>query len=225
MKNYISTSKLTVHHLGDMDSGLPRIEADGLPGSPRKMHAFLLAISNSSNGPQSFLIFAVVAVASIASIYYFNRLTSPSSNSKTNNQDGVDSSPSAAGKKKSVVREWTVTKVQKSYIEKIAEKYSVDISWVVTRLILQANREDNKRKKFIFRVVRCDNCTQSSTGGYKVPLQLELDAMHAKWLENVFEKCNHASVDKTLRILLDFYISVVLKDDDMERRFFGAIPN
>ena len=115
--------------------------------------------------------------------------------------------------------------MQKSYIEKIAEKYSVDISWVVTRLILQANREDNKRKKFIFRVVRCDNCTQSSTGGYKVPLQLELDALHAKWLENVFEKCNHASVDKTLRIMLDFYISVVLKDDDMERRFFSADPN
>ena len=43
--------------------------------------------------------------------------------------------------------------------------------------------------------------------------------------ENVFEKCNHASVDKTLRILLDFYISVVLKDDDMERRFFSADPN
>ena len=202
------------------------------------MHGFLLAISNSSNGSQSFLIFAVAAVASIASIYYFSRPTAPSTNSKTNNQDGVESSPKTAGKKKNsglqnkidserevVVREWTVTKVQKSYVEKIAEKYSVDISWVVTRLILQANREDNKRKKFIFRVVRCDNCTQSSTGGYKVPLQLELDAMHAKWLENVFEKCNHASVDKTLRILLDFYISVVLKDDDMERRFFGALPN
>ena len=202
------------------------------------MQAVLLAINSGFNAPHHFLTFAVVAVVSIASIYYFNRRSASSTSSESNNQDSVDGSSTTAGKKKSsdrqpegdrerevVVREWTVTKVQKSYVEKIAEKYSVEVSWIVTRLILQANREDNKRKKFIFRVVRCDNCTQSSTGGYKVPLQLELDAMHAKWLENVFEKCNHASVDKTLRILLDFYISVVLKDDEMERRFFSALPN
>ena len=79
-----------------------------------------------------------------------------------------------------------------------------------------------KRKKFIFRVVRCDNCSQSSTGGYKVQVNLELDSLHIKWLDNVHKKCNHASVDKTLRIILDFYIGVVLKDNKMEKYFWWA---
>ena len=30
--------------------------------------------------------------------------------------------------------------------------------------------------------------------------------MHMLWLENVCEMCGHSSVDKTMRILLDFYI-------------------
>ena len=43
-------------------------------------------------------------------------------------------------------------------------------------------------------------------------VELELDLLHTKWLDNVHIKCNHTSVDKTLRIILDFYIGVVLKD-------------
>ena len=71
-------------------------------------------------------------------------------------------------------------------------------------------------------MVRCDNCSQSSTGGYKVQVNLELDSLHIKWLDNVHKKCNHASVYKTLRIILDFYIGVVLKDNKMEKYFFDV---
>ena len=185
------------------------------------MQTILLTINNGSS-ISPLTIFAMITVVSIASIYYFKRTTTNSQKNNNNNDDNNDKNKlnklKALGRL--VVKEWTITKVQHEYIHKIAKKFKVDISSVVTRLIVQANKEDNKRKKFIFRVVRCDNCSQSSTGGYKVDVELELDLLHTKWLDNVHIKCNHASVDKTLRIILDFYIGVVLKDGEMENRFF-----
>ena len=176
------------------------------------------------------IIFATIAVLFVAFMYYFQN---EDVKKKKKGESGAIASSRRTQKSKQhvdetervgdvVVKEWTITRVQHAYIHKIANKFNVDVSWVVSRLIVQANKEDNKRKKFIFRVIRCDNCTQSSTGGYKVQIKLALKALHTKWLHNVCKKCSHASVDKTLRILLDFYIGVVLKDGEMEHLFFGG---
>ena len=177
-------------------------------------------ISGTSFATVTFTV--AVVLVSIIVIYFLKnnngkRIRDDSSNSS------VDSHNKQTEKSKDLVsKEWTITKVQHEYIHKIAKIFNMDVSSVVTRLILQANKEDNKRKKFIFRVVRCDNCSQSSTGGYKVQVNLELESLHVKWLENVHKKCKHASVDKTLRIILDFYIGVVLKDNKMEKLFFDV---
>ena len=132
-------------------------------------------------------------------------------------------------------RTWTVTKVQAEYISSMVAKRRLDQidavssgrfadgpSWMVTRLILQANNESKKTKSHIFRVVRCHNCSQSSTGGTKVGIELSLRKEHVRWMENVYKACQHASIDKTMRILLDWYMALAMKDHEAEELFFGG---
>ena len=130
-----------------------------------------------------------------------------------------------------VRRTWEVTKFQAEYLRTLVEKRRLDehmvgaglngASWMVQRLIIQANKETKKMKHFIFRIIRCENCTQSSTGGKKVQVDLSLRAEHLQWMENVHRACEHASVDKTLRILLDFYISQAQKNEALESKWFS----
>ena len=132
-------------------------------------------------------------------------------------------------------RTWTITKVQAEYISSMVSKRRLDqvdavssgkfpdgASWMVTRLILQANSETKKTKSHIFRVVRCHNCSQSSTGGTKVDIELSLRKEHVQWMENVYKACKHASIDKTMRILLDWYMALAMKDHEAEELFFGG---
>ena len=132
-------------------------------------------------------------------------------------------------------RVWAVTKVQAEYVRSMVAKrgldeieavgtgkYSDGASWMVTRLILQANKETKKTKSHIFRVVRCHNCSQSSTGGTKVSINLSLRDEHVKWMNNVSKACKHASLDKTMRILLDWYMALAMKDQEAEDLFFDC---
>lgn len=48
-------------------------------------------------------------------------------------------------------------------------------------------------------------------GGEKVEVAWDLRPPHLMWLENVCKQCGHSSVDKTMRILLDFYMSYAKK--------------
>ena len=90
------------------------------------------------------------------------------------------------------------------------------ISNVVERLIDFCNREDRKTKKEIFRVIRCHNCSQSSTGGTKIGVRMALPPHQVEWMTNVRMGCQHSSVDKTMRILLEWYIAVIKSARDME---------
>ena len=90
------------------------------------------------------------------------------------------------------------------------------ISNVVERLIDFCNREDRKTKKVIFRVIRCHNCSQASTGGSKIGIKLALPSHHIEWMTKVRMGCAHSSVDKTMRILLEWYIAVIKVDCMME---------
>lgn len=90
------------------------------------------------------------------------------------------------------------------------------VSKLVERLIAFCNGEDRKTKKEIFRVIRCHNCSQASTGGTKVGVRLALPAHQVLWMRKVRAACKHASVDKTLRILLEWYIAVLRGAPEME---------
>ena len=95
------------------------------------------------------------------------------------------------------------------------------ISAVVSRLIRVCNNETNQVKRIIFKVVRCHNCSQSSTGGNKVTVELDLEDDHVTWLRNVQANCGHKSVDKTLRIMLDYYIGIFKSDSAIEDAILG----
>ena len=95
------------------------------------------------------------------------------------------------------------------------------ISTIVERLISFCNREDRKTKKEIFRVIRCHNCSQSSTGGTKIGIRIALPPHQVVWMNNVHKACKHPTVDKTMRILLEWYIAVMRTNPDMEFVVFG----
>lgn len=122
-----------------------------------------------------------------------------------------------------VQRDWVITKHQKDYLAErspssAARSEEQAFSQLVERLIRTANTEDRQTKKMIFKVVRCHQCHQSSTGGVKATVSLSLPKNYVLWLEKVKENCDHASVDKSLRILLDFYIGICTSDSSLEKR-------
>ena len=90
------------------------------------------------------------------------------------------------------------------------------LSVIVERLIAFCNRENRKTKKEIFRVIRCHNCSQSSTGGTKIGIELALPPHQVLWMRKIHKACKHSSVDKTMRILLEWYIAVLRGNPDME---------
>jgi hypothetical protein len=79
------------------------------------------------------------------------------------------------------------------------------ISAILSILVHFCNREAKARKSVIFRNPRCRRCTAATTGGKKTLIRLGMSAEHWAWLSSVSAKCGHTSVDKTLRILLDWY--------------------
>eukprot|EP00756_Hemistasia_phaeocysticola_P012011 Hpha_TRINITY_DN15166_c0_g1::TRINITY_DN15166_c0_g1_i1::g.130036::m.130036 len=76
---------------------------------------------------------------------------------------------------------------------------------VLAGLVEYANRMDRDRKSFVFRNKKCRRCSQASTGGRKAVWKVELRREHATWLRNVKQACDHPTVFKTLRILIDFF--------------------
>ena len=79
------------------------------------------------------------------------------------------------------------------------------VSAVLSILILFCNREAKERKATIFRTPRCRRCTSATTGGKKVVVRMGFSDEHWHWLTNTSTRCGHASVDKTVRVLLDWY--------------------
>lgn len=96
-------------------------------------------------------------------------------------------------------------------------------SRVLESLVNVANRETKEIKRMIFRQIRCHHCKQGGhPGGNKADIELTLPAIQVQWLRQVSANCGHDSVDKTMRIILDFYPSLTnLKDGEaLERKLF-----
>jgi len=88
------------------------------------------------------------------------------------------------------------------------------------RLADTANREMPKNKRHIFLVVRCRRCLQHSRGGAKKDVLVKLSKQHWTWLQGVQARCKHASVGKTLRILIDFYMPLCKGDTAFQEMLF-----
>ena len=129
--------------------------------------------------------------------------------------------------------EWTVVKTQHAWLEDYASKWFKGredaTSIVVSCLIKHCNAASRASKKQIFRTIRCHNCSQASTGGTKTDIQLRIPAAYAQWISNVQRSCDHPTADKTMRILLAWYIGRLcttehkreLVDGCLELEIFG----
>jgi len=110
-------------------------------------------------------------------------------------------------------RVWTITVPQQRWIKDTTERFGVSSTDLAEALIKNANQQSVEVKKYIFRVVRCSNCGSGALrGGLKTEHVLSLEGDYIKYLELVQAKCDHASLDKTLRIILDYYIGKCAAD-------------
>lgn len=107
---------------------------------------------------------------------------------------------------------------QVDWLEEMASKYSLaSRSHVIQRLMLKANSEPAKIKRLLFLVIRCRRCLQHQKGGTKKDCTIELTSQQWQWLEMIRSRSRHSSTDKTLRIILDFYMPLLKEDEMFER--------
>lgn len=93
-----------------------------------------------------------------------------------------------------------------------------NVSSVLQKLLQWSNGEQPAAKKKIFLVIRCRRCSAGAKGGVKHDHQIELPVKQWQWLDNVRERCKHASVAKTIRIIVDFYMPLCQGDAALEHK-------
>jgi len=109
------------------------------------------------------------------------------------------------------------------WLEEVAKKYGLaDISSPVRCLVDRANGEPPEAKKKLFLVIRCRRCSAGAKGGVKHDFAMELSCAQWLWLRNVKERSQHASIGKTIRIVIDFYMEICKGDPDFERTLLQA---
>mmetsp|Transcript_55514 Transcript_55514/g.89937 ORF Transcript_55514/g.89937 Transcript_55514/m.89937 type:complete len:157 (-) Transcript_55514:48-518(-) len=90
-----------------------------------------------------------------------------------------------------------------------ARRFENDVAAVLCFLIDAANATSKEMKREMFTVIRCIHCSQHCPrGGDKKERTLQLKAYQIQWLSAVQKRCHHSSVQKTVRILCDFYYSI-----------------
>ena len=96
------------------------------------------------------------------------------------------------------------------WIEEVAEKYSfTGAAEVLRHLVFIANTEPPQMKKFIFMSIRCLHChAGAGSAGGGIPKKekvLPVFGFQLLWLRAVQERSAHSSVEKTVRIICDYY--------------------
>lgn len=96
------------------------------------------------------------------------------------------------------------------------------MSSALQKLLQWANAEPPAAKRKIFMVIRCRRCSAGARGGSKTDHSLALPAEQWQWLQNVKERCGHASLAKTVRIIVDFYMPLCQADPAVEQKVLRA---
>jgi hypothetical protein len=99
------------------------------------------------------------------------------------------------------------------------------ISAAVQRLVEWSNTEAPEAKQKLFLQIRCRRCSAGAKGGVKHDQDIELPAAQWQWLKNVKDRCKHASVGKTIRIITDFYMPLCKEQADFEQQVFRAVSH
>jgi hypothetical protein len=102
--------------------------------------------------------------------------------------------------------------IQHKWIEDSTARYGfADASETLRHLIYLANAEPPNNKRLIFRIKRCLHCHVGARASQhaKTDLRATVHAFQLRWLENVTEKCDIKSLEKSVRIICDYYQSRV----------------
>lgn len=109
------------------------------------------------------------------------------------------------------------------WLDGAAKEYGhANLSGVIGRLIDWANGETPEAKKQLFLVIRCRRCSAGAKGGVKRDRDIELCSQQWQWLENVRGRCRHASIGKTLRIIVDFYMPLCKDESEFAQKVLRA---
>jgi len=105
------------------------------------------------------------------------------------------------------------------WLDEVVGQYNHSaVAGVMSRLIDWTNGEPPEVKKKLFLVIRCRRCSAGAKGGVKRDRDVELSSQQWQWLENVRARCKHASIGKTLRIIVDFYMPLCIDDAAFEQK-------
>jgi len=107
---------------------------------------------------------------------------------------------------------WQLMPTHLRWIQACTKRYGFDDEDETLRHLLYiANSETPKQKKLIFRIKRCLHCHVGARGSQhpKVALKAKIHRFQWQWLQNVTSKCNIKSIEKSIRVICDFYQSRV----------------
>ena len=93
---------------------------------------------------------------------------------------------------------------------------------MLRHLVYTANGESAQVKKLIFKVIRCLHC-HSGTRATAIPKKdkpLDVFDFQEVWLNNVQTHSSHPTVEKTVRVLLDYYRKVTSDKPSAEAELF-----
>jgi hypothetical protein len=109
------------------------------------------------------------------------------------------------------------------WLDSVVGKHGhADFSGILSRLVDWANTEAPESKKKLFLVIRCRRCSAGAKGGVKWDRNIELTSRQWQWIENVRQRSHHASIGKTLRIIVDFYMPLCKDDAEFEQKVLRA---
>ena len=104
--------------------------------------------------------------------------------------------------------EWPLYLDHYDWLDEVASQYAfADAGEVLRHLVYTANGESAQVKKLIFKVVRCNHCHSGARAGHipKRPKSLALFDFQLVWLQAVRARSEHPSLEKTVRVLCDYY--------------------
>jgi hypothetical protein len=102
--------------------------------------------------------------------------------------------------------------VHSAWLTRCTQSYGFSSpSETLRHLIFFSNGESTANKRLIFRIKRCLHCHVGAPHNLHakvtLPEEVYIYKFQLAWLETVTAKCNIKSLDKTIRIICDYYMS------------------
>ena len=120
---------------------------------------------------------------------------------------------------------WPVYHDHFDWLDEITSKYKfADAGETLRHLLFVANGEPPPVKKLIFLSVRCLHCHagagSAGDGIPKKPKPMAVFGFQSLWLEAVMKRSGHPTIEKTVRIVVDYYRKVTSDAPGVEAELF-----